>query len=114
MRSFLRQRRTIALVFALGLLSFSTKGLCFMPAGQSGPAAAHRCCAGGWQAASTGCCMEGQAGVDPVTVTVRVVAPAPDVVTPRLVLVAPLPGRGGTVASTDRVHSPPPGTILRI
>ena len=86
-----------------------------MPAAEGGPGAAHRCCAGGWQAASTGCCMEGQAGVDPATVTVRVGAPAPDVViTPRLVLAAPLPGRGGTVASTNRVHSPPPGTILRI
>jgi hypothetical protein len=116
MSSFREHRRATVFLFALTFLTGSTKGICMMPAADSGKAGTHDCCKKGWQAALPSCCVE--VGTDEATakVTARVVAPAPAVATVPPVGVKPpsAPPVGQTVARTHSVHSPPPRTILRV
>lgn len=115
MSLFREHQRVTAFLLALTFVAVSTKGLCLMPAAGSGKGGAHDCCRKGWQTAPPGCCMDGRDGTA-ATVAARVVAPGPAVATapplgataPSALLVCQI------VVNTDRVHSPPPRTILRV
>lgn len=116
MSFFRSHRRATTFLFALTLVTVSTKGLCLMPAVAGGKADAHDCCRKATQTITPACCMDGQTDQTAATVTTRASAPEPCVAT-----VSPLGATAPFVPSarqfaydTDRYPSPPPRTILRV
>ena len=114
--SFFRAHgRATAFLFALTLVSVSTRGLCLMPETLGEKSDAHACCTKGTETVTPGCCMEGHDDGAAATMTVRVSAPAPGVAT-----VSPMGATAPFVPvlqfafGADRRHSPPPRTILRV
>lgn len=116
MSSFREHRRATIFLFVLTFLTGSTKGICMMPAADSGKAGAHDCCRKGWQAALPSCCMDVGTDGAAAKVTARVVASAPAVAAVPPVGVTPPSASpvDHTIARTHSLHSPPPRTILRV
>ncbi len=116
MSFFRAHRRATAFLFALTFVTVSTKGLCLMPAA-GGKGDAHACCTKGTETVSPGCCMDGHSDPTAATMTVRVSASAP---APGVATVSPVGATFPFVPvlqfafGTDRHHSPPPKTILRV
>jgi hypothetical protein len=108
------RRPAVVLVLVL-LASWTTRGLCFMPAtGEAGPRDAHGCCRTGWTEGTPGCCMSSVADEDPA----RIVVAVPLVgLAPASAATAFLPDRArtaGIVPPKGRSHSPPGPLPLRI
>lgn len=116
MSLFREHRRATAFLFALIFVTVSTKGLCLMPAAAGGKGGTHDCCRKGWQTAPPGCCMDGQTAGTAATKAARVVAPTPDVATvsPLGATAPSVPLARQIVVGTDRDHSPPLRTVLRV
>lgn len=114
--SFFRAHgRATAFLFALTLVSVSTKGLCLMPETVGEKSDAHACCAKGTETIAPGCCMDGQFDPTAATMTVRAPAPLPDMATvPPMGATSPLVPAPHFVFDTHRHHAPPPRTILRV
>ena len=115
MSFFRAHRRATAFLFAVTLVSVSTKGLCLMPETVGEKSDADACCTKGTETVSSGCCMEGHGDGAAATMTVRVSASAPGVATVSPVgAAAPFVPVLQFVCGTHRHHAPPPKTILRV
>ena len=116
MSFFRAHRRATAFLFALTLVTVSTKGLCLMPAVAGEKADAHACCKKGLPIVSPACCMEGHTDQAAATVTARGPSPAPGVaqVSPLGATAPFVPASHQYALDADRRHTPPPRTILRV
>ena len=108
-------RRSASVLVVVLLASWTTSGLCFMPAtGEPGPRDAHACCKKGWTEGRPECCMAGAADEEPARIAASAPLAGPPLATSPVAPTLDRARAAGFVVPIDRSHSPPGRIPLRI